>query len=99
EAEERGHRSERLLARDLHVRLHLGDERRLEEAPAERAALAADDDLGALADGIGEVILDLREPLRIDERADGHAGIGALADLEPLDLLADLRGEGVVDGI
>src|SRR5690348_3687265 len=54
EAEERRDRAEGLLARDLHAGLHPGEERGLEEAPAQRVAMPAEHDLRALRHGIGD---------------------------------------------
>src|SRR5258706_15710746 len=45
------------------------------------------------------MLLDLREAMRIDERADRDAGLGALSHLERADLLGNLRREGVVNRI
>ena len=69
EAEQRRHRAEGLLARHHHVGRDVGQHRRLEEAAAERVTLAAGDDLGALRQRVGDVLLDLLDRLHVDQRA------------------------------
>src|SRR6267142_2410069 len=79
------------------VRLYIRKHRRLEEAAAERMALAAGDDLGAALDRVGNVLLDLVDRLHVDQRALHHAGFGAVADLHRRDLLRKLFDELVVN--
>ena len=39
------------------------------------------DDLGALLQGVGDMLLDLLDRLHVDQRADHGAGLDAVADL------------------
>src|SRR5437763_3327006 len=59
EAVERRDRAESLFPRDDHIGRHIGQHGRLEEAAAQRMAMAADRDLGALLHRIGDMRLDL----------------------------------------
>src|SRR5262249_23543355 len=61
QAEDGRERPERLLACDLHLLRGSGDDRRLEERAAELVAAAADDHRAAALDGVGNVLLDLRD--------------------------------------
>src|SRR5262249_4121333 len=97
EAEERRHGAERLLARDRHLRIDVGQHRRLEERAAQRMALAARGDLGALGYGVLDVLLDLLDRLAVDQRALRDAGFQTIADLQLLDRADELLGESVVD--
>jgi hypothetical protein len=64
--------------------------------PPSGVALAAEGDLGALGDGVGDVLLDLGHRVVVDERPETTRRLGALAHLERAHLLGELRGEGVV---
>ena len=57
----------------------VGQHRRLEEGAAERMALAAGDDLGALGDGVGDMLLDLFDRRHVDQRALVTPVLGAVA--------------------
>ncbi len=52
------------------------------ERVAERVALAADGDLGALGGGVRDMFFHLLDRCHIDQRPDGDAGLKAVADLE-----------------
>jgi hypothetical protein len=52
--------TEGFLARDFHVRLHLGEERGLVETAAQCVALAADEHFRAVLHRIRDMLLDLR---------------------------------------
>ena len=83
--------------RDQRVGPDVGQHRRLEEAAAERVALAAGDDFRAALHGIGNVLLDLVDRLHVDQRALHDAGFRAVADLHRCDLLRKFFDELVVD--
>src|SRR5262245_36143182 len=59
EAEYRRERAKCFLVRDQRVGLDIGEHRRLEEAAAERMALAAGDDLRAALHGVLDMLFDL----------------------------------------
>ena len=54
-----------------------GDHGRLEERLPELVARAAEVELGAAVERVGDVPLDLLERLRVDQRADLHVRLGA----------------------
>src|SRR3954469_3385732 len=99
EAEQRRERPEGLLARDRHLGRRAGDDRRLEEGVAERMAVAAGDDLAALLDRVGDVLLDLGDRLVVDQRALLHAVLEAVADLELSGRGGKPLGESIVDAV
>src|SRR5215472_15830673 len=99
EAIERRDRAERLLLGDDHVGGDAGQHGRLEEAAAERRALAAGDDMRAFFHRVGDVALDLFDRLHVDQRADHHTGFGAVADLHLAGDLGEALREGVVDAV
>src|SRR5919204_5970913 len=99
EANQRRDGAERFLVGDDHVRRDVRDHGRLEEEAAALVAFAAQDDLRAFAERVGDVLLDLLYAVLVDKRPDHHAGLGAGADLEAADLLGELGGEGVVDAV
>src|SRR5690242_8100168 len=75
EADERRDWAERLFKGDDHVGRDVRHHGRLEEEPAALVALAAQDDLRALADGVGDVLLGLLHALLVDQRPDYDAGL------------------------
>src|SRR3546814_3819379 len=68
EAEQRRDRAEGFLAGHLHLRGHVGQHGRLVEGPATLVAGAAEHHLRALRLGIGDVLFDLVERRRVDQR-------------------------------
>src|SRR5262249_35399932 len=58
ETEERGEGAEGLFGGDGHLRGHVGQDRGLEEAPAESMALAAHQDFGAFLTSVANVVFD-----------------------------------------
>jgi hypothetical protein len=64
----------RLLAGDLHGAGHAGEDGGLEESTCFADTPAAAPDAGALRQGVGKMVLDLRQPLCVDQRPDRHAG-------------------------
>jgi hypothetical protein len=74
-------------------------DRRLEEAAAERAALAADDDFGALLQGVGDVGFDLLDRLHVDQGPDHRARLEPVGDLHRARGFGEALGEGVVDAV
>src|SRR5258708_39317461 len=68
ESKQRRHGAERFLARNRHRRSDVRENRRLEEASAERMAPASEQHCGALGRGVGDVALDLRDGRVVDER-------------------------------
>jgi hypothetical protein len=97
EAGEGGDWPEDLLARDRHLRRDARDHRRLEEGAPQRMAMAADLDLRAGGDRVGQQPLDLLHGVHGDQRPLGDAGLGAVADLHGLHPRRQLPGERVVD--
>ena len=59
--------------------------------------LAADRDLGALGERVGDMLLDLGQRLGVDQRPKRRALGEAVADLQPTDRGGKLFGEGRVD--
>src|SRR5687767_13086523 len=99
ETDERRHRAEGLLVGHEHLRRDVREDGRLEEKAAALVLLAAERHFGAFAEGVGDVRLDFLQPLLVDERADDDAGLVPRADLEPLDLLGELRGECFINPV
>jgi hypothetical protein len=67
--------------------------------PPLRGALAAEDDLGALLDRVGDVRLDLLDRLHVDQRADHRARLEPVCNLHRAGGLGEAFGEGVVDAV
>src|SRR5690606_21976238 len=67
EAEQRRDRPKGLLAENLHIRLGVGENGRLEERLPERMTLATRDDARALGHRIADVFLDLLDRLHVDQ--------------------------------
>ena len=88
-------RAERLLAAHRHVHRHAREHRRLEELALDPAA--AEDELGALRERVGDVPLDLRDGRLVDQRPDLRALGEAVRDLERRDGLGERADEVVVD--
>ena len=62
-------------------------------------AIAADDDARAFLEGVGNVLLDLRDRPVVDQRALGGARLEAGRRLQLADRLRELLREGVVDAV
>ena len=91
---DRHDRTEDLLAADLHLGCHVGQERRLEERTLARTP---GEDLGALGDGLLDPTADPVDLRTLDHRSDVDRRIERIADLELLHLLREELGEPVVD--
>lgn len=90
--------TKRLLRGNGHVDRHVAEDGGLEKVATEVGQrLAAYQELGALGDGIVDVLLDLVDGAVVDQRAMGHALFEAVADLEALDLFDKLGRKLVVD--
>jgi ParB family chromosome partitioning protein len=63
------------------------------------ARFAAQDDLGALLDGVGNVRLDLLDRLHVDQRPDHRARLEAVGDLHRAGGLGEALGKGVIDAV
>ena len=85
---------EDLLAANLHLRLHVGDQRRLVERPL---ALAAREHRGALRDGLLDPLLDPVDLAPLDHGADVDGRVHRVADLQALDLLDEPGREVLVN--
>src|SRR4029077_21097418 len=79
EAEQRRHRTEGLLARDLHAGLDVREDGGLEEQAAQRVFLATDDHLRALCQRVADMLLDFRHGVFVDEGPDVHSGFRSRA--------------------
>src|SRR6266446_6363377 len=99
EAAERGDGPEGLFLGDDHVRRHIGQHGRLEEAAALGGALAAGDDFGALLEGVGDVRLDLLDRLHVDQGPDHRTRLEPVSDLHRTGGLGEALGESVVDAV
>src|SRR5690606_25905296 len=84
EAEHRRDRSENFLLHEAHLRRSFGDHGGLEERTAKFMALAARNDLRALADRVRDQFLDLLDGIAVDQRALLHAAVEARTDLQLL---------------
>src|SRR5205085_3441970 len=80
EAIERRDRAEGFFAGDHHVGRHIGQHGGLEEAAAERMAMAAERHLGALLQRVLDMRLDLPDPLPVDQWPDHRPLLDALSD-------------------
>ena len=81
----------------LHIGRDVAHDRRAIEQRAGRVERAADEDLGALLDGVADERLDLLDRVAVDQRADIGAGLHAGSDRKLLHRLDESRGEAVVD--
>ena len=93
--------TEDLLARHVGVGRHVGEHGGLVEPAGALRGRPADEDLGALGDGVVDERRDLVTGLLVDERADVDAVLGALAEGEGThparELGAELVGQRLVD--
>src|SRR6187549_446047 len=96
-AEQRRDRAESLLARKDHVARHVGEYGRLVESATERVALAAGDDFRALRFRISDVIFDLGERLRIDQRPLIGFALQSVTHAKFADRFGEFLCEGVVN--
>src|SRR5688572_28236107 len=85
EAEQRRDRAEGFLARHQGTRRHVGQNRRFEEATAQGVTLSSHHHARALAEGILDVLLDLRHGLVVDERPLRRARLESRRRLQFLD--------------
>ena len=82
EPDEREHGPEGLLPGDVHAGGDVGEHGRLEELPAPLVARPAAQHPCAVAGGVGDVLLDLGDRGRVDQRADLAARLEPVADGE-----------------
>src|SRR6478672_4863168 len=99
ETVKRGDGTERLLMRDFHVGLHVGEHRRIEILSALLVALASRYDACTMVQRIGDVLFHLFDRFHIDQRTLRHAFFETVTDLELAHLLREFRRERVVDTI
>ena len=72
---------------------------RFVEGASQRAAFAAGDEFGFLAECVGNMPFDFFQRFFIDQRADSHARCHAVADGQSGDGLAQFRHVFIIDGI
>lgn len=94
ELEDGGQGAEGLVLGDGHLLGDTGQDGGLVEETGRVGGGAAGGDLGALGEGIGDVLLDLVDGGLVDERTLGGSLVQAAAHLEGLDLLNQLGCEG-----
>jgi hypothetical protein len=93
EAEQRRHRAEGFLARHAHVGVTSARMVGSKKCRRARGACRRDARLAPLADGVGDVLLDLGHRLHVDQRAPGDAGFQAVADLQRGDAAASFSAK------
>ena len=97
EAEKRCQRAEGLLAGDLHLGSYATQNCRFEKCSTESVSLAAKQNAGSLGDGILNMIFDLLDGGKIDQRPLEDLWIKSIADLKLSNSSHQFFGEGFVN--
>ena len=97
ETEERSQWPERLFLRDFHLGCYIAQDGWLEKCPTKGMPLASEQHMAPLRDGILNVVLNLFDSGKVDQRALLHFRLKAVADLELGDGGNEFLCEGIVD--